>query len=106
MNAHHVLLQEEKKGDLLVKTALKDGNIQILFINDGPPIPQAVLPKIFDPFYTTKIKTTQGMGLSFVQGYIRQIGGHLRVNSSYGLGTTVYFYIPLSTNINQNTFDL
>lgn len=79
-------LKEEKiQGQNYLCIRIKDNGIGIR--NDD-------LINIFTPFYTTKGLKHQGMGLSFVQGYIRQIDGHLRVNSKQRLGTTIYIYIP------------
>ncbi|MDC1437239.1 ATP-binding protein, partial [Gammaproteobacteria bacterium] len=67
----YVALEQE-----LIDENIKTSDYICIRIKDnGKGIKTDNLNLIFDPFYTTKIKTTQGMGLSFVQGYIRQIGG-------------------------------
>jgi CheY-like chemotaxis protein len=54
-----------------------------------------VMAKAFDPFYTTKVvgKGT-GLGLSQVFGFVRQTGGHVKIYSEVGHGTTVKVYLP------------
>jgi nitrogen fixation/metabolism regulation signal transduction histidine kinase len=79
------LEKENIQGQNYLCIRIKDNGIGIR--NDD-------LISIFTPFYTTKGLKHQGMGLSFVQGYIRQIGGHLRFNSKHRVGTTIYIYIP------------
>ena len=61
----------------------------IITITDtGGGIPADVLPRIWEPFFTTKSKGT-GLGLSMVYGFAKQSGGHARLYSEVGVGTTV-----------------
>jgi PAS domain S-box-containing protein len=61
----------------------------------GSGIPPEVMSRIFDPFFTTKEpgKGT-GLGLSMVFGFIKQSGGHIKVDSVVGKGTSVRLYVP------------
>ncbi len=49
----------------------------------------------FDPFFTTKVDGT-GLGLSIVYGLAKQTGGHVRLHSEVGVGTTVKLYLPVT----------
>ena len=84
-------------GTLVVTTdALAGGAWVRMTISDtGPGIPPDHLPRIVDPFFTTKEKGT-GLGLSVVHGIIERHGGKLEIDSTAGRGTTVIFRLPAS----------
>ena len=67
-----------------------------LWVRDtGPGIPAVVLPKIFDPYFTTKgPRQGTGLGLSIVQRLIKAANGALHVHTVAGEGTTFTVYLP------------
>jgi len=70
----------DQKGVIEIRSSeLTNGNINIEIENDGPPISFKVLPKIFDPLFTTKQCGT-GLGLSVVKTIIEQHNGMIIVN--------------------------
>ena len=69
--------------------------IAVSFYNDGPPIPADVLPRIFQPFFTTKGKEEgTGLGLPICQRVVREHGGEIDVESGQD-GTTFRIYLPV-----------
>lgn len=61
----------------------------------GPGIPPQVLPKIFDPYFTTKgQRQGTGLGLNIVQRLVKNGGGALHVRTEPGKGTTFTVFLP------------
>jgi signal transduction histidine kinase len=52
-----------------------------------------VLSKVFEPFFSTKGNEGTGLGLSQVYGTVRQSGGHIRIDSELGRGTSIHLYL-------------
>ena len=70
-------------------------HIVITVSDTGAGIPAAIRDKVFEPFFTTKeLGKGTGLGLSMVYGFVRQSGGHIKIDSEEGLGTTVSLYLP------------
>lgn len=84
---------------------LKPGDYVVICITDtGTGMSTEVLERAFDPFFTTKpLGQGTGLGLSQVFGFVKQSGGHLKMFSSPGHGTTVKVYLPqLQANSDQS----
>lgn len=62
-------------------------------IDDGSGMDEATVARMFEPFFTSKRSGT-GLGMSMVQGFVRQSGGAISVSSAPGRGTTVSLCLP------------
>jgi len=84
------------EADLALGETLKPGSYVVLAVSDtGIGMSQATIEKAFDPFFTTKpIGQGTGLGLSMIYGFAQQSGGHVRIYSQIGLGTTIKLYLP------------
>ena len=72
--------------------------VQIDVSDTGCGIEPALLPRVLEPFFTTKpFGAGSGLGLSMVYGFVRQSGGNLRILSTPGKGTNVRFVLPMTT---------
>ncbi len=61
----------------------------------GAGIPAELQDRVFEPFFTTKGPGQgSGLGLSMVYGFVKQSGGHVKIRSEVGHGTTVTIYLP------------
>jgi PAS domain S-box-containing protein len=80
--------------DLRQEIPLKPGRyVQVSIGDHGRGIPEKDLSRIFDPYFTTKVKGS-GMGLTTAYSIIRKHGGYVGVASQVGVGTTFTLYLP------------
>ena len=69
--------------------------VSITVTDTGRGMPPEVLERALEPFFTTKpLGEGSGLGLSQVYGFVRQLGGVLRLESAPGQGTTVRIFLP------------
>ncbi len=69
--------------------------IAIAVTDTGSGIAPENIEKVFQPFFTTKgPEAGSGLGLSMIYGFVKQSGGHIKIYSEVGHGTTVKLYLP------------
>lgn len=93
--ARNVLL-DAQQADLL---QLPPGDFVMISVTDtGCGMSREVMERAFDPFFTTKsIGQGTGLGLSMIQGFIKQSGGTVRIDSTFKVGTAISLYLPRHT---------
>ena len=94
MNAVHAI---EEHGEITIETQALEGEVIIRISDTGKGIPAEIIPKLFNPFFTTKpVGQGTGLGLSISYGIIQKHGGRIEVESEVGRGTTFTIYLPIT----------
>ena len=95
--ASNALDAMDGKGTLTVTTRRRNAReVEIGFEDQGPGIPEHVLPRVFDPFFTTKPPGQgTGLGLAIAQGIVADHDGRIEVDTRVGAGTTFRVILPL-----------
>ncbi len=78
--------------------------VQLAVTDTGCGMPPDVITRAFDPFFTTKPEGQgSGLGLSMVYGFVKQSGGHVKIQSEPGDGTTISLYLPRALQAEDQT---
>jgi signal transduction histidine kinase len=86
---------EDGKGTITLTTRSEDGGVAVEVDDTGKGIAEDVLPKIFDPFFSTKeVGKGTGLGLSVSYKIVQQHGGRIDVESTPGVGTRFTVWFP------------
>jgi PAS domain S-box-containing protein len=83
-----------KQPSLSVTARRTNGEVEIVFGDNGSGISPDVLPRIFDPFFSTKPNAGTGLGLAIVKRVVDICGGKVKVNSTVDIGTTFHILLP------------
>jgi signal transduction histidine kinase len=108
INARHAMLG--KGGALTIKASTSEstGELRIQVIDTGPGIPEKLLPKIFQPFFTTKGTARRGetkgtgLGLSICKDIVEHHQGRIEVQSEVGKGTTFTICLPIAQPVTRS----
>jgi two-component system sensor histidine kinase HydH len=95
MNAMQAMEKMESGGRLSVTVATEDGRAKLMVADSGCGIAPENLPKIFDPYFTTK-NTGTGLGLALSAQIIEEHGGQIVAHSQPGRGARLECFLPLA----------
>ena len=82
-------------GIIYVKVSAEDNAVTIVFEDEGEGIPEDIMEKIWDPFFTTKAKGT-GLGLGIVRNIIESHDGTVSIGNKPDTGTIVKIILPVN----------
>ncbi len=99
-NGGHIRVRvENASADEVAKKPLSSGRfIKVVVEDEGIGIPKEYLPKIFDPYFTTK-QQGSGLGLSSVYSIIKRHKGHIELESELGKGTRFTLFLPAAKDV-------
>lgn len=86
-----------KSGRIFIETENAPEGIKITITDNGPGIPEKIIGKLFDPFFTTRDKQGgTGLGLSISYGIVKEHGGRISANSTPGRGASFVIELPVT----------
>jgi signal transduction histidine kinase len=95
-------LSGRDKAEITIETQGNASEVEVKIIDNGPGIPPDVLPRIWDPFFTTKdVGEGTGLGLSIVHELVERHGGEIVVDTKLGEGTTFTVKLPRQIQITE-----
>ncbi|MDA1129163.1 MAG: PAS domain S-box protein [Chloroflexi bacterium] len=105
-NAEQACVSAHGRGEITVSVIVEDAILRVSIRDDGPGIPEDLLGKIFDPFYTTKeVGSGTGLGLSVSMGILSQHSGRIWAESTEGAGTTFHIDLPAPIDVAATDWD-
>ncbi|MCK5190270.1 MAG: GHKL domain-containing protein, partial [Methylococcales bacterium] len=100
--------QEDKALIVMEVNQVDQTSLQIQIQDNGPGIDESIKQRLFEPFYTTKVKGT-GLGLAVVDSVVRAHSGSIHCESKIGTGTLFTLLLPCvnqyTTSLSENGYD-
>ena len=97
-NARDALSDSARKV-ILIRTAIDQDRLTVVFSDTGSGIAPEIQPRIFDPFFTTKeVGAGTGLGLSITYGIVREHGGSIAVDTHPEGGAMFFLQLPLAND--------
>jgi len=104
INASHALGPE--RGRITIRTGRQGDDVWFEVEDTGSGIPKNILPRIFDPFYTTKpVGKGTGLGLSLSYGIVQKHHGHIHVDTEINKGTKFRVTLPIHHSVPLQIFN-
>ncbi len=95
-NAEYAIHEIRDSGRIRIRISRRDSRVAVTFQDDGVGISPEALPRVFDPFYTTKRPGGgTGLGLSICMSIVREHGGVIEVESLPAGGSAFTVYLPI-----------
>lgn len=102
LNSMQAFSKKSNKNLIYIKTCKEKNKIRIDICDNGVGISAEIMPKIYEPFFTTKPQGIgTGLGLSICHDILNRQGGEISVKNLPGEGTTFSIFLPLQTNKNK-----
>ena len=96
------LQASQENSKIFVNLKTLDSKAELQITDSGEGIPDDILSKIYDPFFTTKpVGKGTGLGLSVCYGIVNSWGSNIKANSIQGKGTTICVMLPLQSQSNN-----
>lgn len=99
-NSSEAIKVSKGHGEVAIHTGVIGDSAYIDIVDDGPGIPEDVIPRIFEPLFTTK-SFGAGLGLPTAKRLVEQHSGKMTVNSKVGFGTSFRVVLPISTSTQE-----
>jgi len=105
LNALLHAFEPDEKGTIKISLKEFDSTIELNISDNGKGIPESEIPKVFDPFYTTKRnRGGTGLGLNIVYNIVTQLfKGTIQCSSVLGEGTTFTISLPINNDLNTDS---
>jgi signal transduction histidine kinase/ActR/RegA family two-component response regulator len=95
VNAMQAILPDRAEGRVVVRAEQIPNRVRLTVEDNGTGMSPEVLRRVFEPFFSTKpLNRGTGLGLAVSRGMVESLGGDLRLESTFGLGTRAIVELP------------